>query len=62
MEYKKVRFRVIPPFNKVEGFKIVNGGDILNIFTELVNLIVLRQLYYFTHIKIIGFLNKSILR
>ena len=62
MKYKKIGFRVILLFDRIEGIKIAGENNILIIFIKLINLIVFRQAYYLTHIRIIGFLNRRILK
>jgi hypothetical protein len=62
MKYRKVKFRIILPFNRVKDIKITGGGDVLIIFIKLVNLLILGQTYYLTHIGIIRFLNRRIFR
>ena len=42
MECRKVCFCIIPPLDRIEGIQIADGGNILIVFSKLVNLVVLR--------------------
>jgi hypothetical protein len=38
MKYRKVGFRVIPPFNRVEGIEVAGGGDIWATTTRMMKM------------------------